>query len=304
MANPGPHSRRGDLRGSTRLQRLAHHPATTTWRLYRRAHARLVRHDGFGRASQMAYSALFSVFPALLILVAIVQRWGSTALIDDLRQVAEKHLPTEMVAVLDLYLRQLLHERFPAALTFGTLTLLWLASRFLNAVLKGLSITYPEQRTRRALTRRLIAIVLVIGFGIASSVAFNIFVLVGRMARAVESAFDLGDTISSTLIVLRWPLAFGLVTLSVLLFYAIVPVPRLRLGLAWPGALTFSGLWVLMTGAFSAYLSAWPIMARTYGAITGIMMLLSWFYLTSLLLFFGAEVNAAWLEWDGDLESP
>ena len=103
----------------------------------------------------MAYSALFSVFPALLILVTIVQRWGSTALIDDLRQVAEKHLPTEMVAVLDLYLRQLLHERFPAALTFGTLTLLWLASRFLNAVLKGLSITYPEQRTRRALTRRL-----------------------------------------------------------------------------------------------------------------------------------------------------
>ena len=34
---------------------------------------------------------------------------------------------------------------------------------------------------------------------------------------------------------------------------------------------------------------------RVYGAITGIIMLLLWFYLTSLLLFYGAEVNATWM---------
>ena len=50
---------------------------------------RTVRDDGFSRASQMAYSALFSVFPALLILAAIFQRLGSEALWDDFRLITE-----------------------------------------------------------------------------------------------------------------------------------------------------------------------------------------------------------------------
>ena len=95
--------------------------------------------------------------------------------------------------------------------------------------------------------------------------------------------------------VLRWPFAFLSMTGSMMLLYAIVPRERLRLRMVWPGAVTFSVLWLLMTATLSAYLSISLHIPRVYGAITGIIMLLLWFYLTSLLLFYGAEVNATWM---------
>ncbi len=254
---------------------------------------RTVRDDGFGRASQMAYSALFSVFPALLILAAIFQRLGSEALWDDLRLIADAYFPPEMAATLDRGLRDLMAERLPAALTFGSVMLLWVASGFLNAVLKGLSITYPQQRARRLLSRRLIALAMVIVFGVATSVSFNLFVFGVRVARLIEEPLGLSGSLSHLLALLRWPVSFLSMTASMVLLYAIVPSERLRLRMVWPGAVTFSVLWLLMTSGLSAYLSISVRIPRVYGAITGIIMLLLWFYMTSLLLFYGAEVNAA-----------
>ena len=256
---------------------------------------RTVRDDGFGRASQMAYSALFSVFPALLILAAIFQRLGSEALWDDLRLVADAYLPPEMAATLDRGLRDLMAEPLPAALTFGSLTLVWVASGFRSAVLKGLSIAYPQPRARRLLSRRLIALWMVIVLGVATSLSFNLFVFGVRIARVIEEPLGLSGSLSHLLSVLRWPFAFLSMTGSMILLYAIVPVERLRLRMVWPGAVTFSVLWLLMTAALSAYLSISLHIPRVYGAITGIIMLLLWFYLTSLLLFYGAEVNATWM---------
>lgn len=256
---------------------------------------RTVRDDGFGRASQMAYSALFSVFPALLILAAIFQRLGSAALWDDLRLIADAYLPPKMAETLDHGLRDLMAERLPAALTFGSAMLLWVASGFLSAVLKGLSITYPERRARRLLSRRLIGVWMVIVLGVATSVSFNLFVFGVRVAELIEGPLGLSGSLSRLLAILRWPVAFLSMTASMALLYSIVPTQRLRLRMVWPGAVTFSVLWLMMTAALSAYLSISVRIPRVYGAITGIIMLLLWFYLTSLLLFYGAEVNATWM---------
>ncbi len=257
---------------------------------------RTVRDDGFGRASQMAYSALFSVFPALLILAAIFQRLGSEALWDDLRLVVDAYLPPEAAETLDRGFRDLMAERLPAALTFGSVMLLWVASGFLSAVLKGLSITYPQQKARRLLSRRLIALIMVIVLGVATSVSFNLFVFGVRIARVIEEPLGLSGSLSHLLAILRWPVAFLSMTASTALLYAIVPSQRLRLRMVWPGAVTFSVLWLLMTSGLSAYLSISARIPRVYGAITGIIMLLLWFYMTSLLLFYGAEVNATWMQ--------
>ena len=257
---------------------------------------RTVRDDGFGRASQMAYSALFSVFPALLILAAIFQRLGSEALWDDFRLIADAYLPPEAAETLDRGLRDLMSERLPAALTLGSVTLLWLASGFLSAVLKGLSITYPQQKARRLLSRRLIALIMVLVLGVATSVSFNLFVFGVRIARVIEEPLGLSGSLSHLLAILRWPVAFLSMTASTVLLYAIVPSQRLRWRMVWPGAVTFSVLWLLMTSGLSAYLAISVRIPRVYGAITGIIMLLLWFYMTSLLLFYGAEVNATWMQ--------
>jgi membrane protein len=275
--------------------------------MYWRAVVGMYEHDGFGFASEMAYNALFSIFPGLLVLTAIVQRLGTADLVASLMRVAERYLPPQMTALVYDNLQRLLDRRLPGALTFGTILLLWTASNFLNVVIKALRVIYPAPDAGPATTpqmilagarRRLLALALVILYGIATAVSFNVFVFGAQTARLLEDTYHWEHTLSGAFRVFRWPGAFLLMTLSTMLVYSVAPMPRLRLADAWRGALTFSVLWLLTTAVFSAYAMGFADYSRLYGAIAGIIMLMSWFYLSSLLLFFGAEVNAARLGGD------
>ena len=264
-------------------------------RILGRAAVRLYHDDGFGRASQMAYNAFFSVFPALLILSGIVNRLGSPGLIDVLMRTAERHLPAAMIEPLETNLRLLVERPLPGAFTSGSLLLLWVASNFLNAVLKGLSDPYPDSWERHFLIRRLMALAFVVILGVTAAISFNLFVFGVQIAREVETQLGVGPSVSSMLRVLRWPFVFLIMSFSTMLFYAIAPKRRLRFRDALPGAVTFSLVWLLTTVAFTFYVRKFANVTRVYGAVAGIILLLSWFYLSSLLLFYGGEVNAAWI---------
>lgn len=59
-----------------------------------------------------------------------------------------------------------------------------------------------------------------------------------------------------------------------------------------PGSLLFALGWVLLTLGFSFYVSTFGNYAATYGSLATIVILLTWMYLSSYLLIFGAELNS------------
>ncbi|MBM3213634.1 YihY/virulence factor BrkB family protein [Candidatus Poribacteria bacterium] len=268
-------------------------------RMYPRAFVGVWEDDVAGFATQMAYNAMFSIFPGLLLLAALVQRLGTANLVAQLMRVAERHLPREMMDLVQANVELLVLSRLSGVFTLGTsLVLLWVASNFMNVFLKSLSVVYREPDTRSLVAayfvRRAKALAVVVVFGFASALSFNLFVFGGRTARLVESALGLANVVSGTLDTLRWPLAFIMMTFSTMLLYMLVPSRSVTLKRAWPGALTFSVFWIAMTGLFSAYVTGFAHYSSVYGAIAGLIMMMTWFYLSSLLLLFGAEVNAAW----------
>ena len=53
-----------------------------------------------------------------------------------------------------------------------------------------------------------------------------------------------------------------------------------------------AAIWLVTSLALSFYLSSFGRYGRTYGALAGVAMLLLWLYVTSYVMFFGAELNA------------
>lgn len=85
----------------------------------------------------------------------------------------------------------------------------------------------------------------------------------------------------------------GLLAVSLAVFYryGVSYPPRVRRRV-WPGTFVAIGCWVLFSWAFSVYVSRIGQYAVYYGSLATVATLMVWFYLTSLSILLGAEVNA------------
>jgi membrane protein len=59
----------------------------------------------------------------------------------------------------------------------------------------------------------------------------------------------------------------------------------------WGSAIAAT-LWLAATALFAVYVRSVGSYDRTYGAIGGVIVLLMWFYISSLIVVLGAEINA------------
>jgi hypothetical protein len=83
-----------------------------------------------------------------------------------------------------------------------------------------------------------------------------------------------------------------LVVTAIGLIYYFAPDARQDWIWITPGSVLATGLWVVVSLAFKAYLNYFPNYNETYGTLGAFIMLLTWFYLSGLAILVGAEMNA------------
>jgi membrane protein len=59
-----------------------------------------------------------------------------------------------------------------------------------------------------------------------------------------------------------------------------------------PGSLFFAFGWAILTSAFGFYVSRFGKYNVTYGSLAGVIVFVTWLYLSSFILLFGAEFNS------------
>jgi membrane protein len=89
------------------------------------------------------------------------------------------------------------------------------------------------------------------------------------------------------------PLLVVLVILGLAVLYRYAPdrdKPQWR----WvsPGAMTATILWVVASVGFTVYVANFNSYDKTYGSLGGVIILLTWLYLSALMVLFGAVINA------------
>jgi membrane protein len=118
-------------------------------------------------------------------------------------------------------------------------------------------------------------------------------VLVGpTLAEKVAGWFHMGLVFEWSWKILQWPLVFCLVALGVALIYYFAPDAEQQWIWITPGSVFATMLWVLISLGFKLYVAKFGSYNATYGTIGGIIVLLTWFYVSSLAILVGAEMNA------------
>lgn len=263
------------------------------WReLVRRTISETLEDDGLGVAAQMAYYFFFALFPALLFLIALAASIGTESLIDRVIPRLEGTLPPDVVGIIRDQLTQIAQSGTGGILTFGALVALWSSSAALVAIIGATNRAYDVTEARPWWKQRLTAILLTIGLALFILVSATLVVAGPELASWVASRVGLGAAFEWSWKILQWPVIFALIVTGFALVYYFAP--NVEQDFIWltPGSLVAALLWIAGSLGLRFYIVNFGSYNETYGAIGGVMVLLLWLYVSGLVLFVGAEMNA------------
>src|SRR6185436_18172737 len=118
-------------------------------------------------------------------------------------------------------------------------------------------------------------------------------VLVGpTLAEKVAVWLHMGPAFEWTWKIVQWPVVFGLVAFAIAMIYYYAPDAEQEWIWITPGSVLATFLWLIISAGFKFYVTHFTSYNATYGAIGGVIVLMLWFYVSSLAVLIGAELNA------------
>jgi membrane protein len=247
------------------------------------------------RAAALTYFSLLSLFPALLVGVAVLGVFGQQGLVSDAADYLKTAgAPSATVDAVTSALKSAQSQRGTAvtALVIGLLTALYGASGAFGAVGSALNQVWRVEEGRGFVKHKLHNLLWTVVLLVLALITTVLLFLGGGIADDALGKIGLGHTAATIWQIARWPAAL----LSAQLIYAIVyyAAPNVEIR-RWqyitPGAVFGVLAWILASLAFFLYVSKFSSYSATYGAFAAVVILLVWLYLTSSILLFGAELN-------------
>jgi membrane protein len=245
-----------------------------------------------GMAAQLAFYFLLALFPALLFVVALVGYLPVEGALGELLLALAAIAPSELIALLREQLDQIAAGNRASLLTLGIVGAIWSSSAAMVAIIDALNRAYDIAEWRPWWKRRVVAILLTVALAVFILLSIG-FVLIGPgLADRLTDWLGLAGAVATVWQILRWPLMVGLVVLAVDLVYHFAPNRPSRWVWITPGSLVATALWILSSFAFKFYVANFGDYTATYGAIGAVIVTMLWFYVGSMAVLVGAEINA------------
>lgn len=262
---------------------------------FRMALWRAFQHDAFAVAKGAAFSAILTLFPAVLVLAAILSASRTTELL--FREVSHalgRILPEGTHSAVLQYFTGTKPIRLRFLLTIIVVTL-WTGSGVMISWMEGFRNAYQMPKIWGLVKERLIAFLLVIMAGVPLVFASFLLVFGNQIEQWIvyRVGHELGPYILGLWTALRWIIA-ALTSIAVIGLIYHHGVPRTQ---PWhrvlPGSVLATVLWFASTVIFGVYLRRFGNYDIIYGSVATAIALLTWLYLVSMALLIGAEFNAA-----------
>ncbi|KXH83723.1 YihY/virulence factor BrkB family protein [Sporosarcina sp. HYO08] len=254
---------------------------------------RFLKERYFDLAAQTAYYLLLSVFPFLIFIISLLQFFPVNAemLLTFLRPFA----PAESFILLEKNIEIVLNQGKGKVLYISLGSALWLSSIAVQSLARSLDLANGFKR-KGAFWKSLIR-----DLGITS--LFMLVIPLSLFLPIIETAlykvvtyYDQIEQWQGWFYIwpnVKWGLGTLFLLLFFLLFYTVVPTGKMKVREAFPGAIFSAFGWQLFSLLFGDYVSSVDY-TRLYGQLSGIILLVLWFYSTAVIILLSGLMNAEW----------
>jgi membrane protein len=249
-----------------------------------------------GLAAQMAYLLLFALAPGTLFLWHLLGLFGT-----DPTKLHRMYVLLQSFMPPDQKVQDILDSAIASVVVTGTSGLLanagiilgiYFGTIFIATVSRSLSQMHGVQEDRHWWSKYIISFFMLFWFGIVIVFSFNAVVFGEKLAGIAEVNWQLSFPLQTWIAGLNLPLTGVALVGLALALYLLTPENYLTVRQALPGAIFFAVGWIIATKLFQLYVARYDRYNPTYLALASIIVLLTWMYLTCLLLLLGGKLNA------------
>ncbi|MFL6306766.1 MAG: YihY/virulence factor BrkB family protein [Candidatus Sulfotelmatobacter sp.] len=279
-------------------------PRKSPWRLHVSSITTLLKRvwtssyeDGvYNRAAELAYFFFLSLFPGVIFITTLLGFVfkSNTQLTALLLQYLSTALPGSAFDLIRKVITEITRSSGSGKLTFGILAALWTANSGMNALEDALNAVYKVKESRPLWKTYSIALILTVSASLLIISALTVFLYGGVLVKLVSDSVGLRPAFYWTWRIAQWPIALFFVSLVASMVYYAAPNLKQR---CWqwlsPGAAFATLGWIAASGLLRLYFHYFTSYAKTYGSLGAVMALMTWLYVTGIMLLLGAEVNLA-----------
>ncbi|HEX8031118.1 MAG TPA: YihY/virulence factor BrkB family protein [Vicinamibacterales bacterium] len=253
----------------------------------------LYNSEGLTHAASIAYYALLSLFPILLLAISLLgDVTADNADRDAVVRFVFRYFPRQFSFIsgqLDAF------RTTPVVFGFwGIVALLWGALGVFNAVTSAVNHAWAVERKRSFLKHRLYGFLMMVSAGLVLLLGL----VIASLVRLAETRLREAMVNSPWLDYFSGAFASYLATIlligCVALIFKYIPNTRVRFVDVWPGAILVGVLWRIALSLFSWYaadLATWNVIL---GSIAAVVVFLLWIYVSAVILIYGVEMTASY----------
>jgi membrane protein len=254
----------------------------------------LINSNDLTHAASIAYYALLSLFPFLLLVISML----GAVTADDADRVSVlsfvfRYFPTQLDFVTG-QLDALRAARLQLGVA-GSLALIWGSLGVFGAVTSAVNEAWGVEKQRSFWKHRLVSFLMLVAAGGVMMLALLLVSLI-QMAQATWFGAMLASytwlTTLQTYAVRN--LATGMLVIGLGLVFYFIPNAKTRFRDVWVGAVLTGLLWRLAFQGFAWYIRVNAGLKMIHGSVAAVIVFLLWVYVSSIILMYGVEFTAAY----------
>ena len=246
-------------------------------------------------AAALAYYAFLAIPAALMVSLGLFSVLADQDAIQSVVDKLGSVMPSQATDLIESSLTRMSENSGSglAVLGVGLVVALWSLTGAMQNLMWAFNVAYDREESRGFVCRRMIGLAMLTFAFLGFTLMVGVLILGPHLSRWLGDALGAETAVRWTWLVGQWPLLIvGLIVVFAGLLFLGPNIEHPRWSFLTFGAGLAIVVWLLVSGAFAVYASKFGSYNKAWGSLSAVVVMLTWLWLSSLALLFGAEVNA------------
>jgi len=246
-------------------------------------------------AAALAYYAFLAIPSALMVALGLFSILADPDAVQTVVDRLGAVMPEQATELLDSSLTRMSENTSSGAtaLAVGLVVALFSVTGAMQNLMWALNLAYDRDESRGFLRRRLVTLAMLTFAFLGFALMVGVLILGPHLSRWIGEALGAETAVRWGWLVGQWPLLIvGLLVVFAGLLYFGPNVDHPRWSFLTFGSTLAVVVWLAVSAAFAVYVSRFGSYNKAWGSLAAVVVMLTWLWLSSLALLFGAELNA------------